>query len=120
MSTTTMPAHADLTYTSGAARTSAAKHETEAREAVIDRLLGQTVRLGILSALLEHETMSFVELRDRMGTTDGNLSMHARKLEDAQIVACTKGYNGRQPRTEYRLTPEGRVAVLRYLHDHSR
>jgi DNA-binding HxlR family transcriptional regulator len=120
MSTTTMPAHADLTYTSAAVRPSAAKHETEARDAVANRLLGQTVRLGILSALLEHDTLSFVELRDRMGTTDGNLSMHARKLEDAQIVACTKGYQGRQPRTEYRLTPEGRLSVLRYLHDRGR
>jgi DNA-binding HxlR family transcriptional regulator len=84
-------------------------------EATRARLLGQPVRLGILRALLGTETMSFVELKHLMNTTDGNLSMHARKLEDAQILACSKGFQGRFPRTEYRLTPAGREIALDYL-----
>jgi DNA-binding HxlR family transcriptional regulator len=79
------------------------------------RLLGQPVRLNMLRALLATETLSFVELKHLMNTTDGNLSMHARKLEDAQIVSCTKGFQGRFPRTEYRLTPAGRAIVEQYL-----
>lgn len=79
------------------------------------RLLGQPVRLSMLRALLATETLSFVELKNLMNTTDGNLSMHARKLEDAQIVACTKGFQGRFPRTEYRLTAAGRAIVEQYL-----
>jgi DNA-binding HxlR family transcriptional regulator len=79
------------------------------------RLLGQPVRLSMLRALLATETLSFVELKNLMNTTDGNLSMHARKLEDAQIVSCTKGFQGRFPRTEYRLTPAGRTIVEQYL-----
>jgi DNA-binding MarR family transcriptional regulator len=79
------------------------------------RLLGQPVRLGMLRALLTTESLSFVELKHLMNTTDGNLSMHARKLEDAQIVSCTKGFQGRFPRTEYRLTPAGRQAIEQYL-----
>ncbi len=84
-------------------------------EASRARLLGQPVRLGILRALLATETLSFVELKHLMNTTDGNLSMHARKLEDAQVIACTKGFQGRFPRTEYRLTPGGREIAQQYL-----
>jgi DNA-binding HxlR family transcriptional regulator len=79
------------------------------------RLLGQPMRLNMLRALLTTEALSFVELKHLMNTTDGNLSMHARKLEDAQIVSCTKGFQGRFPRTEYRLTPAGRAIVEQFL-----
>jgi DNA-binding MarR family transcriptional regulator len=75
------------------------------------------VRLGIVSALAANPTLTFGELKTLMGTTDGNLSVHARKLEDAGYVACSKSFQGRVPKTEYRLTSEGRKAFERYL-DH--
>jgi len=83
----------------------------------LDRVIHERVRLGIVSALAASEPMTFVELKDALSLTDGNLSVHARKLEEAGYVACTKGYDGRIPRTEYRLTAEGRRALERYL-DH--
>ena len=72
------------------------------------RLMSQPIRFAILRALVANEALSFSDLKRMMKITDGNLSMHARKLEDAQIVSCTKGFRGRFPRTEYRLTVEGR------------
>lgn len=81
------------------------------------RLVSERVRLGVLSALAVRERMGFGELRNLLGTTDGNLSVHARKLEEAGYVACHKGYDGRVPRTEYELTAKGRRALERYL-DH--
>ncbi len=83
----------------------------------MDRLVYERVRLGILSALAVNEALGFTELRSLLGATDGNLSVHARKLEEAGYVACKKGYEGRVPRTEYRLTAKGRRALERYL-DH--
>jgi DNA-binding MarR family transcriptional regulator len=83
----------------------------------LDQLIHERVRLGIVSALAVNDTLSFTELRTLLQTSDGNLSVHARKLEDAGYVACTKGYEGRVPRTDYRLTVEGRRALARYL-DH--
>jgi len=83
----------------------------------LDRLIHDRMRLGILSALAVNESLSFTDLRDLLGATDGNLSVHARKLEEAGYVACTKGFSGRVPRTEYRLTAPGRRALERYL-DH--
>jgi len=83
----------------------------------LDRLIHERVRLGILSALAVNESLSFNELKRLMKVTDGNLSVHARKLEDADYVACTKSFEGRTPRTEYRLTAGGRRALERYL-DH--
>jgi DNA-binding HxlR family transcriptional regulator len=80
--------------------------------------MSQPVRLGILRALLVNEALSFTELKGLMSITDGNLSMHARKLEDAELLLCTKGFRGRLPRTEYRLTPEGRSAVEKFLESH--
>ena len=80
-----------------------------------DRLIYERVRLGIMSALSVSPTMSFTELRELLGTSDGNLSVHARKLEDAGYVACTKSFEGRLPRTEYRLTEKGAAALGRYL-----
>ena len=81
----------------------------------LDRLLHERVRLGIASALAANESLSFNELKSLLATTDGNLSVHARKLEEAGYVACTKSFAGRLPKTEYRLTAAGRRAFERYL-----
>jgi DNA-binding MarR family transcriptional regulator len=81
----------------------------------LDRLIHERMRLGIVSALAVNETLSFNDLKKLLRTTDGNLSVHARKLEDAQYIACTKSFEGRLPRTEYRLTASGRRALERYL-----
>lgn len=81
----------------------------------LDRLIHERVRLGILSALAANEVQTFSELKQALGLTDGNLSVHARRLEEAGYVACTKGYDGRIPKTDYRLTPKGRAALQRYL-----
>ena len=83
----------------------------------LDRLIHERMRLGIVSALAVNESLTFNELKRLMQTTDGNLSVHARKLEDAAYVTCSKSFEGRVPRTEYRLTPAGRRALERYL-DH--
>ena len=83
----------------------------------LDRLIHDRVRLGILSALAVSESLSFNDLRDLLKTTDGNLSVHARKLEEAGYVAVTKSFAGRVPKTEYRLAAVGRRALERYL-DH--
>ena len=82
-----------------------------------DRLIHERLRLGILSALAVNESMSFNDLKKLMQTTDGNLSVHARKLEEADYIACTKSFEGRVPKTEYEITPSGRRALERYL-DH--
>ena len=81
----------------------------------LDRLIHERVRLGILSALAVNDSLTFNDLKRLLGTTDGNLSVHARKLEDAGYVACKKSFHGRFPRTEYRLTKAGRAALERYL-----
>jgi DNA-binding HxlR family transcriptional regulator len=83
----------------------------------LDRLIHERLRLGILSALAVNESMSFNDLKKLMQTTDGNLSVHARKLEEANFVACTKSFEGRVPKTEYAITALGRRALERYL-DH--
>lgn len=81
----------------------------------LDRLIHERVRLAIVSALAVHEMLTFNELKAMLDITDGNLSVHARKLEDARYIACRKGYDGRIPRTEYRLTAAGRQALETYL-----
>jgi len=86
-----------------------------AASAGIDRLIHERLRLAIVSALAVHESLSFNELKEMIGASDGNLSVHARKLEEAQYVACTKSFDGRTPRTEYRLTAAGRRSLERYL-----
>jgi DNA-binding HxlR family transcriptional regulator len=83
----------------------------------LDRLIHERLRLGIVSALAVNDNLTFNELKKLLQTTDGNLSVHARKLEDAQYIHCTKSFEGRLPRTEYRLTATGRRALERYL-DH--
>ena len=81
----------------------------------LDRLIHERMRLGIVSALAVNESLTFNELKELMQTTDGNLSVHARKLEDAEYIDCTKSFEGRTPRTEYKLTTAGRRALERYL-----
>ena len=81
----------------------------------LDRLIHERMRLGILSALAVNESLSFNELKHLLETTDGNLSVHARKLEEAGYVVCTKTFEGRVPRTDYRLSDAGRRALERYL-----
>src|SRR5205823_10274753 len=81
----------------------------------IDRLIHERLRLGIISALAVNESLTFNELKHTVRTTDGNLSVHARKLEDAGYVHCSKTFNGRTTKTEYRLTTDGRRAQVRYL-----
>ena len=83
----------------------------------VDRLIYERIRLGILSALAVTQRLRFAELRRLLETTDGNLSVHARKLEEAGYVSCTKSFDGRVPRTEFQLTAKGRRALERYL-DH--
>jgi DNA-binding PadR family transcriptional regulator len=82
-----------------------------------ERLVYQRVRLGILSALAVNAKLTFPDLKKMLSTTDGNLAVHARKLEDAGMIACVKSFSGRMPRTEYALTASGRRALERYL-DH--
>ena len=81
----------------------------------LDRIIHERMRLGIVSALAVNESMTFNELKKLLQTTDGNLSVHARRLEDAKYVECTKSFEGRMPKTEYRLTAAGRSAFERYL-----
>ncbi|MBX7119727.1 MAG: transcriptional regulator [Gemmatimonadaceae bacterium] len=81
----------------------------------LDRIIHERVRLAIVSALAVHDALTFNELKALLDTSDGNLSVHARKLEDAGYVACRKGFEGRVPRTEYRITAAGRRALEGYL-----
>jgi DNA-binding HxlR family transcriptional regulator len=91
---------------------------TGAHEAVaadLDRLIHERIRLGIVSALAVNRSLTFNELKALLKTTDGNLSVHARKLEEADYITCNKSFDGRLPKTEYRLAPAGRRALERYL-----
>jgi DNA-binding HxlR family transcriptional regulator len=81
----------------------------------LDRLIHERLRLGIISALAVNERLTFNDLKRLLQTTDGNLSVHARKLEEAQYVSCEKSFEGRMPRTEYKLTAAGRRALEKYL-----
>jgi DNA-binding HxlR family transcriptional regulator len=83
----------------------------------LDRLIHERIRLGIVSALAVDRSLTFNELKALLKTTDGNLSVHARKLEEADYIVCTKSFAGRLPKTEYRLTSAGRKALEHYL-DH--
>jgi DNA-binding MarR family transcriptional regulator len=86
-----------------------------AEDARFDRLVYERVRLGIMSALAVNERLSFIELKKLSQVSDGNLSAHARKLEEAGYIACEKSFEGRRPKSEYRLTAAGRAALYRYL-----
>lgn len=81
----------------------------------LDRLIHERIRLGIVSALAVNRSLSFNDLKKLLKTTDGNLSVHARKLEEADYIVCKKSFDGRIPKTEYRLSAEGRRALERYL-----
>lgn len=83
----------------------------------LDRLIHERTRLAIISALAVNDTLTFNELKELLSVTDGNLSVHARKLEDAGYISCAKSFANRLPKTEYRLTPNGRRALEKYL-DH--
>ncbi len=108
---------------SNAARAARAEAERPVKAKVhpapaeLDRLIHERVRLAIVSALAARDCLTFNELKALLKTTDGNLSVHARKLEDAEYVTCDKSFAGRVPKTEYRLTALGRRALERYL-DH--
>jgi DNA-binding MarR family transcriptional regulator len=81
----------------------------------LDRLIHERLRLGIISALVTNDRLTFNDLKRLLQTTDGNLSVHARKLEEAGYISCEKGFDGRVPRTEYRINPAGRKAFDKYL-----
>lgn len=81
----------------------------------LDKIIHERIRLGIVSALAVNERLTFNELKELLHTSDGNVSVHARKLEDAGYLACTKSFDGRVPRTDYKLTAAGRKALERYL-----
>src|SRR5215204_4607126 len=83
----------------------------------LDKVIHERMRLGIISALAANETLSFTDLKKLLDTTDGNISVHARKLEEAGYLTCTKSFSGRMPLTEYSITKDGRKALERYL-DH--
>ena len=89
----------------------------ETVSADLDKVIHERMRLGIISALAANAKLSFTELRDLLATSDGNISVHARKLEEAGYVNCEKSFKGRMPLTEYKITKDGRKALTRYL-DH--
>ena len=90
-------------------------HNTKSAAPNLDRVIHERCRLGIISALAANQALTFSDLKNLMNTTDGNLSVHARKLEDAGYIACTKYFEGRLPKTEYKLTAAGRRALENYL-----
>ena len=107
-----------------AAKNNTARKEREIGAAIgaaaapkLDRLVHERLRLGILSALSVNESLTFNELKKLLETTDGNLSVHARKLEEAGYLSCTKSFEGRMPRSDYKITAAGKKALERYL-DH--
>lgn len=110
--------HATVDDASSPRRGAAApRPATKPREPIpeLDRTIHERVRLAIVSALAVNDAMTFGELKTLVGATDGNLSVHARKLEEAGYVQCVKGFEGRLPRTEFRLTAAGRRALEKYL-----
>jgi DNA-binding MarR family transcriptional regulator len=98
-------------------RPAARQTPTPAPVPELDRLIHERIRLAVVSALAVNDSLTFSELKELLQTTDGNVSVHTRKLEDAGYLSCTKSFYGRIPRTEYRLTAAGRKALQRYL-DH--
>lgn len=98
-----------------APRAAAVGESSTATVTGLDRLIHERMRLGIVSALAVNQTLTFNDLKALMKTTDGNLSVHARKLEEAAYIVCTKSFEGRTPKTEFRLAPAGRRALEQYL-----
>ena len=97
------------------ATTSAVTNTRGANATELNRLIHERMRLGIVSALAVNESLTFNDLKESMQTTDGNLSIHARKLEEAGYITCTKSFDGRIPRTEYKLAAAGRKALENYI-----
>ena len=108
-----------MAKSSAARKPDAERPQTPAKSSPVelDRLIHERMRLGIVSALAANESLTFNDLKRLLEATDGNVSIHARKLEDAGYITCHKGFDGRVPRTEYRLTASGRKALEKYL-DH--
>ena len=98
-----------------APRAAARSARAAAAAPALDRLIHERLRLGIVSALAANESLTFNDLKGLVNTTDGNLSVHARKLEDAGYLTCSKSFDGRLPKTEYQLTTAGRRALQNYL-----
>ena len=105
----------DVSSAPRAERLSAVSGDAPRASLDLDRLIHERVRLAIVSSLAVNPSLTFNELKQLLGTSDGNLSVHARRLEEAGYVACTKSFDGRVPRTEFRLTGVGRAALERYL-----
>lgn len=101
--------------TAKGAKQGAPQETVEAALPNLDRVIHEHMRLGIVSALAVNDSLTFNELKKLLRTSDGNLSVHARRLEDAEYVVCTKSFEGRMPKSEYRLTAAGRKAFERYL-----
>jgi DNA-binding MarR family transcriptional regulator len=100
----------------GPTKTTRATKDASARSSGdLDQLIHERTRLGLVSALASHKSMSFTELKTLLQISDGNLSTHARKLEEAGYIECSKGFDGRVPRTEYRLGSSGRKALNKYV-----
>jgi DNA-binding MarR family transcriptional regulator len=95
--------------------TAGAGNESSRQAPNLDQIIHERVRLGIVSALATTTKLSFGELKEILGLTDGNLSIHARKLEDAGYIECRKFFEGRRPQTEFELTPTGRKALEKYI-----
>jgi DNA-binding MarR family transcriptional regulator len=111
-------AHQERQHRSRERETSLEAVRNPAKETVpsdLDRLIHEHIRLGIVSALAVNRSLTFNELKALLKTTDGNLSVHARRLEEADYLACEKSFDGRTPKTQYRLTAAGRKALERYL-----
>jgi DNA-binding transcriptional ArsR family regulator len=96
-------------------RSTATAHVAESSATNLDRLIHERTRLAIVSALAVNKSLTFSELKQLLRATDGNLSVHARKLEDAGYVSCSKSFDGRMPKTEYALSAAGRRALEKYL-----
>ena len=92
-------------------------HAAENVSNALDKVIHERMRLGIISALAANDKLSFTELKNLLATSDGNISVHARKLEEAGYVTCEKTFKGRMPLTEFKITKDGRTALTRYL-DH--
>jgi len=101
--------------TDAVAETRAVSAKQKSAAPNLDRIIHERLRLGIISALAANESLTFSELKHLMNTTDGNLSVHARKLEEAGYISCSKYFEGRLPKTEYKLTAAGRSALENYL-----
>ena len=112
-----MAKHGALRHSAHGSHAAAQAPESAGRIPDFDRLIHERIRLGIVSALAANPSLTFNDLKRLLQTTDGNLSVHARKLEEAKYIACTKSFEGRVPKTEYALTPAGRKALEKYL-DH--